>query len=114
MVPNLQLDRQGALGRAPINGIYTGLLSVGRYSALIWQSLMNAMCWLESSISRGKVIIHPAEPGVLCLLSSPVRAAAIVALATAIVADIGLLFFFLLLLPLLRPFFSFTPSPCLV
>ena len=41
------------------NGIYTGFLSVGRYPALIWQSQMNAMCWLESRIVHGKVIIHP-------------------------------------------------------
>ena len=46
-------------------GIYTGLLSVGQYPAHIWQSPMNAMCWLESWISNGNVIIHPAEPGVL-------------------------------------------------
>ena len=50
------------------NGIYTVLLSVGRYPALIWQSPMNAMCWLGSRIYHGKVIVHPAEPGVLCLL----------------------------------------------
>ena len=49
------------------NGIYTGLLSVGRYPAIFWKSPMNAMCWLESTISHGKVIIHPAEPGVLVL-----------------------------------------------
>ena len=29
---------------------------------------MNAMRWLESRICHGKVIIHPAEPGVLCLI----------------------------------------------
>ena len=46
------------------NGIYTGLLSVDRYPALIRQSPMNAMCWLESRICHGKVTIHPAEPGV--------------------------------------------------
>ena len=49
-------------------GIYTGLLSVGRYPALNWQSPINAMCWLESRIAHANVIIHPAEPGVLCLL----------------------------------------------
>ena len=50
------------------NGIYTGLLSVGQYPALIWQAPMNAMCWLESTISHGTVIIHPAKPGVPCIL----------------------------------------------
>ena len=51
-----------------VNGIYTSLLSVGRYPALIWQSPMNTMCLLESRICHGKVIIHTAEPGVLCLI----------------------------------------------
>ena len=49
-------------------GIFTGFLSVGQYPALNWQSPMNAMCWLESRTFHGNVIIHPAEPGVLCLL----------------------------------------------
>ena len=53
------------IGVAPdSNGIYTSLLSVGRYPALIWQSPMNAMYWLESRIVQGKVIIHPADTGV--------------------------------------------------
>ena len=49
------------------NQIYTSLLSVGRYPALIWQPPMNAMCWQESRIVNGQVIIHPAETGVLFL-----------------------------------------------
>ena len=60
------------------NGISTRLLSVGRYPALIWQSPMDAMYWLESRISHGKVIIHPAEPGVLC----PLRQAERISLST--------------------------------
>ena len=49
------------------NRIFTGLLSVGQYPVLIWQSPMKAMFWPESRISHGKVIIHPAQTGVLCL-----------------------------------------------
>ena len=52
------------------NGIYTGLLSVCRYPALIWQSPINAICWLKSKISHGKVIIHPVE--FFCLSSNTI------------------------------------------
>ena len=55
-------------GQPPHNKIYTGLLSVCWYIALIWQSPMNAMCWLECRIYHDKVIIHPADPGVYCLV----------------------------------------------
>ena len=41
-------------GEGVFNGIYTDLLSVGRYPALILQFSMNAMCWLESRICDGK------------------------------------------------------------
>ena len=48
-------------------GIHTSPISVGWYPAHIWQSPMNAMWWLESRISNGEVIIHPAEPAVFVL-----------------------------------------------
>ena len=51
-----------------INGIYPGLLSVGRYPASSCQSPMNAMCWPGSRVFSVKVFDHPAEPGALCLL----------------------------------------------